>query len=194
MRNLNVILLMLLSAFMLMLGACSQLAPSNNGGILPRLEISDANLELYIGQTKQIKAYSTVGDEIIFVSLNSDVASVNDGGLVTAKSAGETFIIVKAGQQQQSCKVTVKQETFSVSLDQTQFNILVGAENSIKMVFVRNGLIVTEGATFKLSENLGTFEIEGEQLIFKAQKVGQCKLIVTFGTASAECLINVVEV
>ena len=194
MRNLNVILLMLLSAFMLMLGACSQLAPSNNGGILPRLEISDANLELYIGQTKQIKAYSTVGDEIIFVSLNSDVASVNDGGLVTAKSAGETFIIVKAGQQQQSCKVTVKQETFSVSLDQTQFNILVGAENSIKMVFVRNGLIVTEGATFKLSENLGTFEIEGEQLIFKAQKVGQCKLIVTFGTASVECLINVVEV
>ena len=193
MRNLNVILLMLLSAFMLMLGACAQPAPSNNGGILPRLEISDANLELYIGQTKQIKAYSTVGDEIIFVSLNSDVASVNDGGLVTAKSAGETFIIVKAGQQQQSCKVTVKQETFSVSLDQTQFNILVGAENSIKMVFVRNGLIVTEGATFKLSENLGTFKIEGEQLIFKAQKVGQCKLIVTFGTASAECLINVVE-
>ena len=119
---------------------------------------------------------------------------MNDGGLVTAKSAGETFVIVKAGQQQQSCKVTVKQETFSVSLDQTQFNILVGAENSIKMVFVRNGLIVTEGATFKLSENLGTFEIEGEQLIFKAQKVGQCKLIVTFGTASAECLINVVEV
>lgn len=194
MKNLKVILLTLLSISMLMFGACKQLTQKNDGGILPRLEISDSNLNLYIDQIKPIKAYSTVNDEIIFISLNSDVASVNESGVITAKSIGETFIIVKAGELKQSCKVTVQQETFSVSLDQNEFNILQGAEKSIKMTLIRNGLNVTDGATYTLSSNLGTVVLDGGELIFKAQTVGQCKLIVTFGTASVECLINVVGI
>ena len=194
MKNFKIIILALLSVFILLFGACSCNSNSENGGILPRLEISEADVNLYFGEKKTIKAYSTLGDDIVFTSLDSNIASVSDSGMITAINVGETFIVVEAGDLKQSCKVTVKEETFSVSLDESEFNILVGTEITIKISLERNGEKVNEGASFTLSNTFGSATIKGDELNFKAQTVGQCKLVVTFGTASAECLINVVEV
>ena len=56
------------------------------------------------GETRQLSA--SEGSE--FISMNKDVATVDDSGLVTAVGAGETVIVVRTGNAVSQVKVTVK--------------------------------------------------------------------------------------
>lgn len=73
------------------------------------MTLSDSDVTLKAYNTKQL-TYSTTGYEIgitKWVSSNSDVASVDDNGLVTAVGVGEATITVSKGSSKASCKVHV---------------------------------------------------------------------------------------
>lgn len=77
------------------------------------LNLSEKNKTLYIDETYQIDTslITTASDKTIhYSSLNPDIATVNEEGLVTAKTVGETDIVVenRGGNYRETVKIKVK--------------------------------------------------------------------------------------
>lgn len=81
---------------------------------LVELNIDPSTMDLFVGSepsTGSITAELTpdnTGAEVTFESTNEDVATVDEDGNVTAVGAGTCNIIVRAGNQEKICRVTVK--------------------------------------------------------------------------------------
>lgn len=80
-----------------------------------RVTLNIAKVSLTEGDTLQLTA--TAQKKISFMSMNSDIASVNERGLVKAENPGTTAIVAKTKSGYASCYVTV------TSADTTQKNI-----------------------------------------------------------------------
>ena len=78
---------------------------------IPVITLEKEEIELIEGETEQLKVIVTPeGTEIDYISSNEEVATIDKDGLIEAKSAGSTEIIVKAGEAEKKIKVTVKEE------------------------------------------------------------------------------------
>ena len=66
------------------------------GKVIPEITVNMRSLNLKVGETKQLVASPTV-NTFTWSSEDDDIATVDGAGLVTAKSEGETGIIVKSG-------------------------------------------------------------------------------------------------
>ncbi len=102
---------------------CSVTVKSNVSGST-EITLSDRQIELEIGQTKQLTATVTpelpAGPRVVWSSSDTDVATVTTGdevaadgtylpaGLVTAVGAGEAIITASIEGHEAQCKVTVK--------------------------------------------------------------------------------------
>lgn len=73
---------------LLTLGACN----TQNNEIL--LKVSVKEIVLVVGETFEIKVESHSLEKVVFTSENSQIATVNSNGLVTAIGEGETQILV----------------------------------------------------------------------------------------------------
>lgn len=78
-------------------------------------EISDNNITMYIGDVQTLTATLYPDDitfkDIYFKSLNSSVASVDNDGLITAKSEGTTKIVVSTDEGiSRECTIIVKEK------------------------------------------------------------------------------------
>lgn len=72
-------------------------------------------------ETFQIKAQVQPADapgEITFKSMNTKVAEVSDNGMITAKTCGNTVIVVSNGDLQVSVNVIVNEESISINTDE----------------------------------------------------------------------------
>ena len=68
--------------------------------------------EITINRGQSIRLVMTVTpedftDEVVLRSMDSDIASINDNGVITAKNTGTTTVKINAGEAGASCKVTV---------------------------------------------------------------------------------------
>ena len=100
--------------------------------------ISRPSAELVIGETVQITATVIPSDatdkNILWSSANPSVATVSNGGLVTAVAEGSTEITASAGGKKASCKVTVSKkvvEVSSVELNKTELSLVKGASETL---------------------------------------------------------------
>lgn len=89
---------------------------SKNTTILnPSIEILDGDeLSLEIDQTYKLNIKTeNITEDLIFSSQNEFIAKVNNSGLITAISKGETLIEVKANNVNDQIKVIVKEKTIT---------------------------------------------------------------------------------
>ena len=131
----------------IVLTAASKVAPSVSANITLTITkpviidftLSDTNIELTIGDTKQLSIIAFVPDYAsatpTYASNNADIASVNKNGLITAKAAGETTITATIGEVVKECKVKVNPVTVeSVSFDPATKERAVGATYQLQPI------------------------------------------------------------
>ena len=105
------------------------------------LILDESSVTLYKGDTKEIGTKLSpidTTDKVTWNSSNSNIASVDNYGVITAVSPGETTIKAKAGNAKASCQVIVKQNLSSF--------YIVGVEDKAYTVgSVEQNIKVTDG-------------------------------------------------
>ena len=165
------------------------------------LDVNVANEEMKLGEVLKIEAKSNSGTPIVFTSLNEAVATVDATGLVTAKAVGTAFILVTAGKAEKTVKISVVQDVYGVSLNQTDMNLLVGAQYELKATLTKNGVAYeNEEVTWSFDAAEGSLAdiadctFEGNKANIKAKAVGRISATATLGNVSATCQITVLNI
>lgn len=102
------------------------------------ITLDKENLDMGVGDTYTLKVtiQTQVGAVVVtWSSSNTAVATVSEGGVVTAKAAGEAVITVTAGKFEAQCKVTVTDSFIPVK----------------SVTFEHDELIVHKGDSYKIS-------------------------------------------
>ncbi len=76
------------------------------------LSITPNEKEMTVGETLELKVTQqpNLNKKVSFRSLNAELATVSDKGVVTAVAKGETTILAEVDGVQATCKVTIKEE------------------------------------------------------------------------------------
>ena len=87
------------------------------------LTLNKTNLELLKGNTEKLKAtispYNATNRTITWTSSNSNIATVDSNGNITAKNVGNAIITAKAGDISKTCNVKVYDVTLNLSPERT---------------------------------------------------------------------------
>ena len=110
-----------LSVSLLIAGFSIASCGNENVPIEQILNIVEESKTLYVGGTFNIELETkNLSDEIIYISSDETIATVDSDGKVTAISVGEVIITVKSGDLSDSIKITVKEriqiDKFTLSL------------------------------------------------------------------------------
>ena len=73
-----------------------------------------------------------------WTSSNTNVATVNSSGKVSAKKSGNTTVTVSVGNLSASCNVTVKRENTAASYEEKYKNYLVKMDSSYSFAIVNS--------------------------------------------------------
>lgn len=84
--------------------------PANDAQAASKLKLNATNLNLTVGQSKQLKVREKV-KKIKWSSSKKSVATVSKKGKITAKKAGKATITAKIGKTKLKCKVVVKRKS-----------------------------------------------------------------------------------
>ena len=99
------------------------ISPANvSAQFLPTILLSDYDLELNLGEEYSIFSISSDNRIPIYTSTNSNVASVDKNGKITAIKAGECQIIASIASSQAVCNVIVKKTTIKLNKLNTRLN------------------------------------------------------------------------
>ena len=193
MKKFKLILSLLLCLFVFSAVACSK-EEKQSGMVSYILSVNKSAVTLEEGENFRIVA--VCGDEeVTFSSQDSDIATVSEKGIVTAVSAGTTYITISAGEQKKLCQISVVSYDYKLTLNESKILLVVGAQKKITAAYVCedktiDGAIswnVTQSDKCKLNETAGG-------VIFTAMEKGVYTL-----TASAEnateaiCVIKVMS-
>ena len=91
-----------------------------------KVQLSETNLSINKGETTTLILTVTpqnFTDEVTWKSSNTNVVTISDTGVVTAKAAGTATIRVTVGSVSASCKVTVLQPVTSISLNKSSLTL-----------------------------------------------------------------------
>lgn len=158
------------------------------------IELDETSLTLKVGDTKTLVA--TVNPEnasdktITWTSSNPDVASVDEGGTITAIEKGIATITAKAGDKSASCNVTVMREipVSSVELDAKTLSLVAGDQVTL------TAIISPEDATDKTviwsssDSNIASVDSDGK---VTAISKGNTVITATSGSKFARCRVYV---
>ncbi len=75
------------------------------------IKLNHKSLTMYIGDSKTLKATTSLNGKITWKSSNKKVASVSNKGKVKAKKAGTAVITAKIKSKKVTCKITVKKSS-----------------------------------------------------------------------------------
>ncbi len=145
----------------------------------PTLNISKKTI--YAGNSFNLKVVGLVGNAT-FTSSNSKVATVDNNGKVTCKSAGNSNISVIANGIELTCTITVKNPVINC----TNKTIYVKKSFNLKVIKGLNGK-----ATFKSSNNkIAKANSKGKVTGYKA---GRCTIIVKANGVTLKCKVRVIN-
>ena len=125
--------LIILLALVLCLAACDG-AVHLPGQVKISLDVESASIG--VGETKQLTATitpeSAADTPIVWESSNTDIATVDNKGLVTGKATGEVTITAKAGNATAICLINVKYiPVTGIALNTTGTSIDVGSSEQL---------------------------------------------------------------
>lgn len=110
------------------------------------------NVSLYVGQTLELRPFLLTEDilkegKAAWRSIRPEVASVSSSGVITGQAPGETIIIASMTSgnniKEAQVKVTVKTAIESVSLSESQYQLVAGQELTLRpMIKPVSGLAV----------------------------------------------------
>ena len=120
---------------------------SNNTVNIESLSLNETNTSMYVGDTKQLSVKinpSNASGTITWSSSNTNVATVNNSGLVTAKGVGSTIIKVSSNNGKYiTCNINVTKKSSSTPSTSNK--------PITKLVISSNKLSVTIGETKKIT-------------------------------------------
>jgi uncharacterized protein YjdB len=132
--------------------------------------------------------------DVLYTSSKPSVATVNESGLVTAVSGGETIVTVTTvdGEFKANCKITVHQIVKGVVLDVIYAKLTVG--ESFKLTAsVNPASAQNKSVTYTTSDD-GVVRVAADGTV-TALKIGTAVVTVTTvdGEYTDECVIEIVE-
>lgn len=142
------------------------------------LDITDK--ELTVGDTLTLVATGGSG-EYTWSSGDSEVASVDESGKVTALAKGEATITVTDGTDALECAVTVKAKAVPFTLGKTDVTIKVGEKFNVKA----SG----ENLTYK-SADTSKATVDQDGTVTAVAK-GQVIITVSNGSETKECIVRI---
>jgi|GEM_PF-363352 len=104
-------------------------------------KLSETELELEVEDTKKLKVTGAGHRTVKWSSSDTSIVKVSKKGKLTAVAEGEATITVKAGDDELTCKVTVKEPT--VSINKKKKTILTDDTLQLKLKNVRDGQTIT---------------------------------------------------
>ena len=160
------------------------------------ISVSDEEITLLKDETRQLSASvepTSSGDVIVWESLNNDIATVSDDGLVTAIYGGQTEIIasLQGTDIADTCTVTIMLPVEDVILTPENVNISIGETEILHAVIMPLLYVVDNTVSWKtLDETIATVSTSG---LLSAIGGGTTKIIVTTnsGGFTDTCIVNV---
>lgn len=154
--------------------------------------LTEREITVYIGGKY---VFSPKGGENYKYSSSDDtIASVTQGGVLTAKSDGTAFITVSAKNNEVACRVNVIKDENYIRLNVETATAVVGGEVTIKAEVVRNGEITDESVFFGTDYDGMKIKNNGENSVgVTCEETGYYRVTVSRGKLKAECVIKAVS-
>lgn len=157
--------------------------------------LSETETTMNIGGTKTLSITAFVPEYATasanFSSSNTDVATVNKNGVITAKGIGEAVITATVGEVEKSCTVHVQPvEVTSVSFDPATVTLTVGSNLQLNPD-VLPAQAKDEYAMTYVSDNEAAATVSESGLVTGIAE-GQAVITATIGGVSGHITINVV--
>ena len=160
------------------------------------ITLSKTELNLVVTDTETLTATVTpdyTTDNVVWTSDNTDVATVDENGKVTAVAAGTATITATCGAKTATCAVTVEPQKVpcvSVTLDKTSLELIPGGND--KLTATVDPETTTDNLSWSTSnEAVATVDQTGK---VTAVAVGTATITATCGTQSATCSVSVKNV
>ncbi|MGC4019579.1 MAG: Ig-like domain-containing protein [Muricomes sp.] len=122
-------------------------------------------------------------------SSNSNVASISDKGVITAKSAGMTTITAKVGSYKSTCKVTVVIPLTGIQLNQKAVNMDLGKSFDLKVNYTPADTTDSKAVAWS-SSNKAVATVSGNGIV-TAKSGGTATITAKVGNHTALCQVNV---
>ena len=157
--------------------------------------LSETETTMNIGGTKTLSITAFVPEYATasanFSSSNTDVATVNKNGVITAKAIGDAVITATIGEVEKSCTVHVQPvEVTSVSFDPATVSLTVGSNMQLSPD-VLPAQAKDEYAMTYVSDNEAAATVSESGLVTGIAE-GQAVITATIGGVSGQITINVV--
>lgn len=121
---------------------CFGCIPAVSAASTKKTQLNQKNVTLIVGQTTSLRVlYNNTGKEPKFKSGNKKTATVDKGGLITAKKKGTVTITVSVGKKSYKCRVKVIKK-YSPKTVNKKVKISKKVENHIMEITVKNSLAV----------------------------------------------------
>ena len=131
-------------------------------------ELSETSGTIYVGDKKELELIINPEDttddlNISFTSSNTNVATVDEDGIITALKAGTSTITVKINNKTKKYNLTVKDKTIeSINLDKESANLSIGEKLKLNTIITPEDYTVDLFLNWQSSNNkVATVDDEG---------------------------------
>lgn len=154
-----------------------------------QLSLPASKLSLKSGSSQTLKAnVSPSGTPVSWSSNNTNVATVDQTGKITAKANGTATITAKAGDISASCTVTVTTDVSSVKMSKKTLSMDVGKKVTLKATVSPTTASSTKASWKTSNKKIATVGNDGK---VTAKKPGTATITATIGGKKATCKVTV---
>ena len=163
---------------------------SGNNPEEKKLSIDKGPITIKVGDTTTISVIENTAGTITWSSNNEGVASVDNNGRVTGKSAGTVAISASAGGLTVNCTVTVEAvaEKPTLSINPTSLSLSVGQKGTITATSNQSTVNWTSS-----DANVVAVSGDAKTGTVEAKKVGKATITVTAGDVVQTCVVTVTD-
>ena len=167
----------------------------------PAVYISQAVIELEVGETVQLAAASSDNAEVSWVSGSDAIVTVNQNGLITGNGEGETIVTAATSTALASCTVKVSEKTLTGPTDPENPDVPQNPEIFTLMldnIQLAVGERITLKAVSSLGDEISWLSSDGKVAsvtngVVTAVSKGTAEITAKTSKVSAKCTVIVTE-
>ena len=193
MKKIRIILLALMCIMFSLAAACSNSCSNGDddadGGYFT---LKEYQYELYVGESRNIETISDEELQYEYSSMRSDIATVDNNGLVEAVAKGVTFVTIKSGDYEDVLRVTVHENVKKIDLNIEDSNMVVNTSKTITATIYEKGVVSDAVVNWTVAPTCD-YEINGNNITLKPSTVGHLTITASYGDITAVCNVKVVN-